>query len=85
MNISHIETFLAIIETRSFSKAAKRLHVTQSTISHRLASLENELNLQLVVRDQGISVVELTPKGEELIPIAQRWVTLWKETQQLHE
>lgn len=85
MNISDMEAFLAIAETRNVSKAAEMLFVTQSTISHRLKALESELNLHLVERSRGARVVELTPKGKQLVSIAQRWVTLWKEAQQLRE
>lgn len=85
MNISDVEAFLAIVETRNLSQAAKSLYVTQSTISYRLDNLEKELNLRLVERNRGSRIVELTPKGKELISIAERWVSLWKETQLLQE
>lgn len=85
MNIVDIETYLTITETRSLSSAAKMLFVTQSTISHRLSNLEKNLGIPLVIREKGKRNVELTIKGEQFISVAQRWVNLWKETQQLRE
>lgn len=81
MNLSEIEAFLAIVETQSITKAAELLYLSQSTISHRLKSLEKELDLSLVVRGNGIRNIYLTPKGEEFIPIAQKWISLWRSTQ----
>jgi DNA-binding transcriptional LysR family regulator len=43
MNLSIIETFLAIAESGQLNRAATRLHVTQSTVTTRLNGLESEL------------------------------------------
>lgn len=80
MNLSGIETFLAIVETQSLSKAAEKLFLSQSTISYRLNALENELNTKLIERDQGQHLIKLTPKGEEFINIAKRWLALQRDT-----
>lgn len=79
MNTDGIQTFLVILETRSLSKAAEYLHVTQSTVSHRLNALENELGFQLVIRKREQRFIELTNKGEEFIAIAERLMVLNKE------
>ena len=83
MNLSEIETFLAIVNTKSITKTADLLFLSQPTVSHRLTSLETELNFPLVIRKKGHKQVELTPKGIEFISIAERWMSLWKETQAL--
>lgn len=80
MNILNIETFLTIVETQSLSNASEKLFVSQSTISTRLNTLERELNTKLIKRQPGIKQVETTPKGEEFIPIAKRWMALGKDT-----
>ena len=80
MNKEHIETFLTILDTRNISTAAKKLFVSQSTISHRLNVLENELGFSLLIRSRGEKFTKLTPKGEEFIEIAKRWKSLWSET-----
>lgn len=69
MNFLGIETFLAIIETRSLTKATEILHVSQSTVSHRLKSLEQEINTVLIEHKKGHKTITLTPKGEEFISI----------------
>ena len=83
MNLSEIETFLTIVNTRSITRTADLLFLSQPTVSHRLTSLENELGFSLVIRNKGHKQVELTAKGTEFIAIAERWMSLWKETMEL--
>lgn len=80
MNQADIETFLMLVKTRNITKTAEGLFVSQPTVSHRLKLLEEELDVPLLIRKKGYKKVELTPKGEEFIPIAQRWLSLMKET-----
>lgn len=80
MNQADIETFLMLVKTRNITKTAESLYVSQPTVSHRLKLLEEELDVPLLIRKKGYKKVELTPKGEEFIPIAQRWLSLMKET-----
>lgn len=83
MTLAEVETFLSIVATKSITRTAELLFLSQPTISHRLTSLEDELGFELVVRRKGHKTVELTTKGEEFIPIAERWSSLWKETMAL--
>lgn len=83
MNYLEIETFLMIVETKSITKTGEQLFLSQPTVSHRLKMLEEELNMHLVTRKKGHKSIELTAKGEEFIPIAEKWISLWKETQML--
>lgn len=50
MNLKQLESFSYIIETNSFSEAAKKLFLTQPTISSHISLLEKELNTQLLIR-----------------------------------
>lgn len=79
-----IEIFLAIVEKKNLSKAASRLYMSQSTLSHRLNALEAELNAKLFIRHKGHRTLELTPYGNDFISIAERWLALWNETQSLN-
>lgn len=79
MNIQNIMAFLAIVQTGSITKAARDLYATQSTVSHRLKSLEEEMKATLIVRHKGHQTVSLTDKGKNFIPIAERWLSLWKD------
>jgi DNA-binding transcriptional LysR family regulator len=64
--------FCAVVEMRSFSKAAVRLHLAQPTISLQVKALENELNTTLFER-RGPKIA-LTPEGEQLYELAHRLV-----------
>lgn len=78
-----IEIFLSVMEKKNLSKAASALFMSQSTLSHRLNSLEKELNVTLFERKKGQRTMELTPHGRQFIDIAERWLSLWKEMQRL--
>lgn len=70
MDIRKIEAFSKVYEHSSFSKAGKALYLSQPTISAHVASLEQELEIQLFDRI-GRSVVP-TKAGEVLYRHAQR-------------
>ena len=65
-----VQLFLAIAETGSLSAAARRLGVTQPTMSRRLAELEEGLREPLFAR--GVEGTTLTPFGESLLEPARR-------------
>jgi DNA-binding transcriptional LysR family regulator len=76
MDIERARTFLAIIHSGSFLNAADRLHVTQTTVSARIRTLEDELGRQLFVRNR--SGAQLTPAGREFERYAQSIVQIWE-------
>ena len=80
MTIEMIETFLTILKHKNITTAAQKLYTSQSTVSHRLQQLEAEVGVPLFVRSKGQRVVELTPGGEEFIPIAERWMSVFRDT-----
>jgi DNA-binding transcriptional LysR family regulator len=59
---ARLRAFAAVARTRSFSRAAEALYVSQPAISKHIAALEDELGTQLVVRTR--SGAALTPKGK---------------------
>lgn len=81
MNYWDIEAFLAVVETRNLAKAADLLFLSQSTVSRRLINLETELGCTLAKRSKGQRFVQLTKRGEQFIPIAERWLSVHRETQ----
>lgn len=65
-----ILTFLSVAELRSFRRAAEVLNTTQPNISGRIAELESTIGQPLFHRGGGI--VALTPRGQALLPYAER-------------
>src|SRR4051812_34330992 len=64
MELSQLETFLAVAEERSFSKAAVRLHRTQPAISQVIRKLEASIGEPLF--DRAARDGSLTASGELL-------------------
>lgn len=79
MDNKGLEVFLAIATAKNFIKAAGILNLTQSTVSHRLKELEDDMGTRLVKRHQGKKEVSLTQAGEHLLPLALRWRQLNEE------
>ena len=77
MNITALKTFLAIVDTGSLVRASQVLHVTQSTVTARLKSLEDELGQQLLNRQK--SGTTLTPAGTRLLSYARIMTGLWQQ------
>lgn len=52
MEAKWLEDFLSLADTRSFSRAARNRHLTQSAFSRRIAALETWMDAKLVDRDR---------------------------------
>jgi DNA-binding transcriptional LysR family regulator len=74
MDLSQLETFLAVIEERGFSRAAARLHRTQPAISHTIRRLEDEIGEPLFERTSREGT--LTAAGDLLRQYAERMMKL---------
>src|SRR5690625_2565551 len=85
MQFQQLAYFLAVAETRHFTRAAEVSHVAQPSLSRQIRNLEEELGASLFSRARGN--ITLTPAGEALFPLAQRIVadmeTARHEVQQL--
>lgn len=77
MDVTTAKTFLAVIEGGSFIAAARRVHVTQSTVSARIKTLEDQLGKALFVRTK--SICDLTPAGHQFHRYARAMVRAWEE------
>lgn len=76
MDVELARTFLEIVSTGSFVRAAQRLNVAQTTVSARVRILEERLGRPLFVRNK--SGASLTPAGEQLLRYAPTFVQLWQ-------
>lgn len=65
MELRHLRYFVALADQLSFTRAAEKVHVTQSTLSHQIKQLEDEIGLRLFNRI-GKRVV-MTDTGEMLL------------------
>ncbi len=70
MELRHLRYFMALAGTLSFTKAADRVHVTQSTLSHQIKQLEDEVGRALVERAG--KRVALTEAGQVFAGYAMR-------------
>lgn len=80
MDIELARTFIEIVSTGSFIKAADRLHVAQTTVSARVRLLEQQLGRPLFVRNK--AGASLTPAGEQFLRYAPTFVQLWQRARQ---
>jgi DNA-binding transcriptional LysR family regulator len=68
MNIYQLRQFVALSRSKSITRAAEILHISQQALSKSIGQLESEWNTRLFNRDKnGIS---LTPVGNQLLPVA---------------
>src|SRR4029077_155819 len=74
IDIDQLRTFIAIVETGSFTKAAEVVHKTQSAVSMQMKRLEERLSKPIFARDGRAS--KLTEDGERLLDYARRIVKL---------
>ncbi|HSX74160.1 MAG TPA: LysR family transcriptional regulator [Shinella sp.] len=80
MDIDRARTFLEIVHTGSFLKASERLHITQTTVSARIRTLEEALGRKLFVRTRNGAA--LTAAGREFERFAQSFVQVWERARQ---
>ncbi|MEY9928818.1 DNA-binding transcriptional LysR family regulator [Catenulispora sp. GP43] len=70
MELRHLKYFIAVAEEGGFSRAARRLHVVQPTLSMQIRDLENELGGPLF--DRGARLTTLTAAGEVFLAEARQ-------------
>ncbi|MCA1992357.1 MAG: LysR family transcriptional regulator [Coleofasciculus sp. S288] len=74
LKISQLRALVAVADHSNFSAAALQLGLSQSTISHAIATLEEELGVVLLIR--GRQGATLTPIGEQIIQEARQILQL---------
>jgi DNA-binding transcriptional LysR family regulator len=79
MDVSLARTFLTVAETGSFIDAARKLNITQSTVSARIKGLEDLLGRPLFTRSK--TGAELTGAGELFQKHALAMVRVWQQAQ----
>lgn len=77
MQLQNLRTFYEVATTRSFTRAAERLYLSQPAVTQQIRALESELGFALLERVG--RRVRLTPGGEALLPYALRLLALFEE------
>lgn len=80
MDTAQLEAFATVAELQSFSKAAERLHLTQSAVSKRVATLEKDLDVMLFERFG--QRIQLSQAGKILLIDAKAILDKVREMQQ---
>lgn len=72
LNIHQLDVFITAAETLNFTATAKRSHLTQSSVSQIIKTLENQLGMELFKRKG--RALQITDAGNMLLPMAREIV-----------
>lgn len=81
IDLLRLKVFIYAAETLSFSEAAKRLHLTQPTVSHHIKVLERDFGLRLF--DRSGAGLHMTEAGQMLLPLAHKLIHQSNEMQEM--
>ena len=81
MDLRQLRTFLTIVDAGSFTRAAKRLGLSQPAISQQIGTLERELNVKVLSRTTG--GIKPTAAGEVLVQYARQILRKAEEAQRV--
>jgi LysR family transcriptional regulator, transcriptional activator of the cysJI operon len=79
MNFQQLTTFCTVLSEGSMTAAAEKLYLTQPAVSQQIRNLEEELNVELLVR--GSRQAKATPAGQILNDYAKRIIALNQQAQ----
>ncbi|ALS60349.1 LysR family transcriptional regulator [Pandoraea norimbergensis] len=79
LDLGLLRTLVAVVDEGSFTRAAERVHRTQSTVSQQIRRLEDDLGRQLLMRDRSGVLVTPTPHGELLAQYARKLLAISTE------
>lgn len=79
MDIGIARTFLEVVKTGSFVRAAENLNLTQTAVSARIRVLEDQLDRPVFIRNK--AGARLTPAGEQFQRFATTLVQVWARAQ----
>ena len=66
LEVRHLRTLIALAEAGTVSRAAERVHLTQSALSHQLKALESHYGLAMVKRHgQSVQLTAISPSSPE--------------------
>ncbi|MBB3591405.1 DNA-binding transcriptional LysR family regulator [Rhizobium sp. BK529] len=74
-----LRTFAVVVDSGGFTRAAERIHLTQSTVSQQIKKLEANIGHSLLLRDKSTGGVQTTEEGEVLLSYARRLLATAEE------
>lgn len=77
MELKQLRYFVALAEELHFQRAAKKLHITQPSLSYQIKAIETELDVTLVIRDR--KSVSLSKPGKILLEQAKKVLASYDE------
>lgn len=80
MEEKDFELLIMLDKTKNITHAAEKLYISQSSLSKRIATIEKELGVQLLVRTR--TGILFTPSGEEVLKTAE---TVTEQLQRMRE
>ena len=81
LDLDLLKTLVCVVDERSFTRAAERVHRTQSTVSQQILRLEEGVGHALLQRDRTGKNVSPTERGEILAGYARRLLALAQEAE----
>lgn len=85
MNGQTAKIFLAVAEHGSISAAAQELYLSQPAVSSHIGRLEEDLGVQLIIRQRGVQKIALTQAGQAFIPVATQYIEADKTLMRFRE
>lgn len=79
LDLELLKTFVCVVDEGSFTRAAKRVHRTQSTVSQQVRKLEKMVGHTLLLRDRTGQNISVNEHGEMLIQYARRMLAMSSE------
>jgi DNA-binding transcriptional LysR family regulator len=80
--IEELKTFIAVVDKRSFTKAAKSINISQPSVSFHIVILEKHFNTRLIERSNKQRSILITQTGEMLYKKAKQIISLLDETKE---
>jgi DNA-binding transcriptional LysR family regulator len=82
LNLELLKTLVCVVDEGSFTRAAERVHRTQSTVSQQIRKLEELVGHDLLLRDRTGTHISLTEQGAVLLPYARRLLAMAWQAQE---
>ncbi len=80
LELRHLRSLQAICQAGNLARAAERLHLSQSALSHQIKALEHYFDVTLFLRNN--KPLQLTPAGQRLVDLAQQVLPLVESAEQ---